>query len=418
MASDANNGNNNGVWHKTSVQAARQQTYSAAEVSTLFAPQTTIAAPTTFAVGIKRAQAQAQAQAQPPTSSQTQQPPLGPPPKRLATGPPPIRPTKLMASPIAAVVDPKEDQDIDLPSWLPEGVSEYSQRRVMNATPTVAQDPLLSLAHPIYSLPAQIVDNFESMGIRSIYPWQKQCLLAGSPTPPGHGSDLLDGSRNLVYAAPTGGGKSLVADVLMLKRVLAMPTTQQQPGALRRRPKALLVLPFVALVQEKVRWLRRVVQGVGGDLPGGPGAGLGTGPGGDSLRVVGFFGGAKIRATWGDFDIGVATIEKANALINTAIDECTIGDLSVVVLDELHMIDDAHRGYLLELLATKLLCLDHHVQIVGMSATLNVSSDTCAWLPPSTDADLAEHSTAVPVAGRLLLPDTLPAYPHRGAYRV
>lgn len=37
------------------------------------------------------------------------------------------------------------------------------------------------------------------------------------------------------------------------------------------------------------------------------------------------------------------------------------------------MIDDDHRGYLFELLSTKLLCLDHPIQIVGMSATLAVS---------------------------------------------
>lgn len=42
------------------------------------------------------------------------------------------------------------------------------------------------------------------------------------------------------------------------------------------------------------------------------------------------------------------------------------------MLDELHMVDDEYRGYLLELLATKLLCLDDQVQIVGMSATLAV----------------------------------------------
>lgn len=43
-----------------------------------------------------------------------------------------------------------------------------------------------------------------------------------------------------------------------------------------------------------------------------------------------------------------------------------------MVLDELHMIDDDYRGYLLELIATKLLCLEHPVQMVGMSATLTV----------------------------------------------
>lgn len=58
--------------------------------------------------------------------------------------------------------------------------------------------------------------------------------------------------------------------------------------------------------------------------------------------------------------------------MNTAIEECTINDLGIVVLDELHMIDDDHRGYLMELMATKLLSLQQGVQIIGMSATLSV----------------------------------------------
>lgn len=37
------------------------------------------------------------------------------------------------------------------------------------------------------------------------------------------------------------------------------------------------------------------------------------------------------------------------------------------------MIDDESRGYILELMATKLLSLEQNVQIIGMSATLNVS---------------------------------------------
>lgn len=63
---------------------------------------------------------------------------------------------------------------------------------------------------------------------------------------------------------------------------------------------------------------------------------------------------------------------QANALVNTAIDDCSIPSLRAVVLDELHMIDDDHRGYLLELTATKLLALEQPIQIIGMSATLPV----------------------------------------------
>lgn len=64
---------------------------------------------------------------------------------------------------------------------------------------------------------------------------------------------------------------------------------------------------------------------------------------------------------------------QANSLINTAIEECTINDLGIVVLDEIHMLDDQGRGYILELIVSKLLCLlPNAVQIVGMSATLSV----------------------------------------------
>ncbi|KAH7188933.1 P-loop containing nucleoside triphosphate hydrolase protein [Fusarium flagelliforme] len=243
------------------------------------------------------------------------------------------------------------------------GPSEYSQRAAIAATPTSTSDPELDLSHPTYELPQQLVDNFAALGIKQIYPWQKSCLK---------GPGLLTGEKNLVYCAPTGGGKSLVADVLMLKRIL------QEKGT-----KALLVLPYVALVQEKVRWLRSVIQG----LRFAPDTTIDDDKriwrrraDENTVRVVGFFGGGKVRATWADFDIGVCTLEKANALVNTAIDDCSISKLRAVVLDELHMVDDDHRGYLLELMATKLLSLEQPVQIVGMSATLPNMDLMAKWL--------------------------------------
>ena len=259
-------------------------------------------------------------------------------------------------------------------------IPEYTRRRAVHCTPGPSQNPLLSLSNPRYGLPANLVHNFASLGVNSIYPWQSSCLL---------GRGLLSGEKNLVYTAPTGGGKSLVADVLMLKRVI------EDPGK-----KAILALPYVALVQEKLKWLRRAVDGVCKNVEQSdqtPDQHRRWRRNHTSVRVVGFFGGSKARATWADVDIAVCTIEKvdsltssdhygpykadtkvqANALVNTAIEDCTIDDLSIVVLDELHMIDDDHRGYLLELMATKLLSLQHGVQIVGMSATLSVG-----LLPP------------------------------------
>jgi replicative superfamily II helicase len=59
--------------------------------------------------------------------------------------------------------------------------------------------------------------------------------------------------------------------------------------------------------------------------------------------------------------------------VNSAIEDLTVGKLGVVVIDELHIINDDSRGYILELMATKLLSLEQNIQLVGMSATLNVS---------------------------------------------
>ncbi|CAI7646973.1 unnamed protein product [Penicillium viridicatum] len=238
------------------------------------------------------------------------------------------------------------------------------QKAVAATAPPSSQNPLLSLSNPKYGLPPALTANFAALGVRNIYPWQASCLLARG---------LLSGERHLVYTAPTGGGKSLVADVLLLKRII------ENPGR-----KALLVLPYVALVQEKLKWMRRIVQDVERNIPDDD----------DddkfprrrwkklhkNIRVTGFFGGSRTTATWADTDIAVCTIEKANSLINSAIEECSIGDLGVVVLDELHMLDDEHRGYLLELMVTKLLLLQQDVQIVGMSATLSNTEMLAQWM--------------------------------------
>lgn len=327
-----------GLWHKTSVQVAREQhtTYQ-----------------TTTVIGQKR-------HIDSPQTVKTDQPQTV---KRVAhiqtAAAANTRLPRLVASEITR----------QLPRVTHHGsvnLSEYSQRKAFPSTPTAAHDEFLKLSHRIYRLPKPLVANFESLGIQSIYPWQKQCLL---------GPGLLQGEKNLVYSAPTGGGKSLVADVLMLKKILE-----------DREAKALLVLPYVALVQEKVRWLRNLVNGISRESI--------TGPikeserklwrkraDEDTVRVVGFFGGSKVKQTWLDFDIGVCTMEKANSLVNGAIDDGTITNLKVVVLDELHMVDDDHRGYLLELMAMKLLSLDDHaVQIIGMSATLTNIKLLATWL--------------------------------------
>ena len=66
------------------------------------------------------------------------------------------------------------------------------------------------------------------LGIKQLFDWQVQCL--SNPR-------VLSGEKNLLYFAPTSAGKSLVAELLMLRSIL------------KDKRRCLYVLPFVAIVQ-------------------------------------------------------------------------------------------------------------------------------------------------------------------------
>ncbi|EED16871.1 DNA-directed DNA polymerase theta, putative [Talaromyces stipitatus ATCC 10500] len=343
---------------QTSVDTARQQTTTIAgfkrprQNSVYTEPATSVTTSITAA-------AAAAATAAAPRSTGTRHNNDPPSPKRrpvnFIRAPAATHEIRIAASPIRSTANNNAVSAI--PSLAPPPAPSQS---------AATSNPLLSLQHPKYGLPPALVANFQAVGIHSIYPWQASCLL---------GRGHLTAEKNLLYTAPTGGGKSLVADVLMLKRVIENP-----------HRKAILVLPYIALVQEKLKWLRRIVQDVEKNVDTPDSAKQKWKQPSKEIRVTGFFGGSKSRATWADTDIAVCTIEKANALVNTAIAECNIDDLAVVVVDEIHMLDDDSRGYLLELMVTKLLLLQQDIQIIGMSATLSNTELLAEWLRASFHA--------------------------------
>ncbi|XP_022131667.1 helicase and polymerase-containing protein TEBICHI isoform X3 [Momordica charantia] len=211
-------------------------------------------------------------------------------------------------------------------------------------------------------LPPEICSIYKEKGISKLHAWQVECLKV----------DGVLQRRNLVYCASTSAGKSFVAEILMLRRVIST-------GKM-----AFLVLPYVSICAEKAAHLDVLIEPL-------------------DKHVRSYYGNQGGGTLPKDTSVAVCTIEKANSLVNRLLEEGRLSEIGIIVIDELHMVGDQTRGYLLELLLTKLRYaagegnLDsssgessgtssgksdpaHGIQIVGMSATMPNVAAVADWL--------------------------------------
>ncbi len=190
------------------------------------------------------------------------------------------------------------------------------------------------------NIPERARQLYEKEGITHLYPPQVQSIEAG----------VLQG-ENAVLAFPTASGKTLVAELAMLKHIL------------EKHGKALYLVPLKALASEKYDEFKKFEK-------------LG-------MRVGISTGDFDQSDSWlGGFDIIIATNEKADSLLRHQVD--WIQNITIVVADEVHLLNESGRGPTLEVALTRLKQIRPEAQFLALSATIKNADEIAKWLKAKT----------------------------------
>ncbi|MDV0443117.1 ATP-dependent DNA helicase [Methanorbis rubei] len=181
-------------------------------------------------------------------------------------------------------------------------------------------------------IPISLRTKYSALGITELYPPQAKCVEAG-----------LFNRKNQLVAIPTASGKTLVAEMAMQKEI--------SDGG-----KCLYIVPLKALAAEKYE-----------DFSG------------KEVKVGIATGDPDQRDEYlGRYDIIVATSEKTDSLLRNRAE--WLKRVSLLVVDEIHLIGDPSRGATLEMVIAKLRYQNPNLQIIGLSATMGNPEELANWL--------------------------------------
>ncbi|SFR86660.1 helicase [Halomicrobium zhouii] len=202
------------------------------------------------------------------------------------------------------------------------------------------------------SVPDWLPDHLRNEGIESLYPPQAEAVEAG-----------VTRGQNLVASIPTASGKTLIAQLAMLSAIAGGPAEDaaeaDKDDERAAGGTALYIVPLRALASEKKAEFEEFEQ-----------YGLDVGVSTGNYESEGGWLASK--------DIVVATSEKVDSLVRN--DAPWLEDLSCVVTDEVHLVDDGERGPTLEVTLAKLRRINPDMQTVALSATIGNAAELAEWL--------------------------------------
>jgi len=172
--------------------------------------------------------------------------------------------------------------------------------------------------------------------IDNLRPAQEKAIKAG----------LLK-QKNLLVCTPTASGKTLIAEFAFLNHIL-------NGGG-----KAVYIVPLKALATEKFKDFKRKYSSL--------------------LRVGISIGDLDSSDPYlANYDLIITTSEKLDSLIRHKAD--WIKDVSLIIIDEIHLLNDVERGPTLEVVITIFKQMKKDLQILGLSATIGNPKELSEWL--------------------------------------
>lgn len=194
------------------------------------------------------------------------------------------------------------------------------------------------------TLHPELYSVLEKLGFDELRPSQRKSIEAG----------LFEG-KNLLVCTPTASGKTLVAELAAIQ------------AALNKIGTCIYIVPLKALAAEKFKEFKKRY----GHL-------------------------LQIGMSVGDTDSPEEYLKKYDIVFTTSekLDSITrhhahwLKAVKVIVIDEIHLLNDASRGPTLEILITLLKQILSGTQLIGLSATIGNAPELAKWL----DAQLIEDT--------------------------